>query len=75
MHRLYEITGQIPSAKYGITKLKWLLDEVDGIRTGIAHWLSMEDYIIYKLTGCIATDYSIASRTMAFDINAIDWYD
>lgn len=75
MHRLYAITGQIPSAKYGITKLKWLLDEVDGIRAGIAHWLSMEDYIIYKLTGCIATDYSIASRTMAFDINAIDWSD
>ena len=33
----------------------------------------MEDYIIYMLTGSRMIDYSLATRTMAFDIRALDW--
>lgn len=32
-----------------------------------------EDYIVYMLSGSRQIDYSMASRTMAFDINALQW--
>lgn len=70
---LYAVTGQIPSGKYGITKLMWIKDHLPEVFSKTRHWLSVEDYIIYRLTGEYATDYSIASRTMAFDINRLDW--
>jgi len=70
---IYNHTGQIPSAKYGITKLMWIKDNLPEVFTGTRYWLSVEDYIIYRLTGEYATDYSVASRTMAFDINKLAW--
>jgi sugar (pentulose or hexulose) kinase len=38
-----------------------------------ARWLSAADYIAYRLTGKIATDYSLASRTYAFRIDTKTW--
>ena len=32
-----------------------------------------EDYIVYKLTGVRQIDYSLATRTMAFDIYSLEW--
>lgn len=71
--RIYSITGQVPSGKYGICKLLWIKDNLPGIFDRTAHWLSVEDWIIYRLTGVFATDYSIAARTMAFDIRRMTW--
>lgn len=70
---IYSITGQVPSPKYGIGKLLWIKEHYPEIFERTAHWLSIEDFIIYKLTGEIATDYSIAARTMAFDVNKLEW--
>ena len=33
----------------------------------------MEDYVVYHLTGKRQIDYSLATRTMAFDIKKLDW--
>lgn len=71
--QIYDITGQMPSGKYGIAKLMWLKQHAPSAYRRMRRWLSMEDYIIYRLTGCIATDYSVAARTMAFDIHAFRW--
>ena len=71
--RIYQITGQTASAKYGITKAMWLRDRRPDIDSRTCHWLSMEDYILWRLTGQMATDYSAASRTMAFDIHRLAW--
>ncbi len=38
-----------------------------------AAWLSTEDWLILKLTGAPATDYSVASRTMLFDRHRREW--
>ncbi len=40
---------------------------------GIHHWLSIEDFVLWKLSGSFATDYSIASRTMLFDQRTLTW--
>lgn len=71
--RIYEITGQIPSVKYGMNKLLWLKEKRPELYQNAKHWLSVEDWVIYCLTGEYATDYSIAARTMAFDANTADW--
>lgn len=71
--RIYEITGQTASAKYGLTKLMWLRDVHPALFEKARAWLSMEDYILFRLTGRRVSDYSIASRTMAFDIRSLSW--
>ena len=37
------------------------------------HILLMEDFVVFRLTGTAQIDYSLATRTMAFDINALTW--
>jgi xylulokinase len=39
----------------------------------MCHWLSIEDFVLWKLSGSFATDYSIASRTMLFDQRKLTW--
>lgn len=70
---IFQITGQISSSKFGITKLMWMKDNFPALYSQARHWLSVNDYLLYRLTGRLVTDYSIASRTMAFDIRALDW--
>jgi xylulokinase len=73
--KIYNITGQFLSSKFGITKMLWIKENHPVLFEKCRKWLSMEDYIIYRLTGEFATDYSIAARTLIFDINRLDWSD
>lgn len=70
---LYEITGQILSPKFGFCKLLWIKDHLPDAFNKAYKCLSMQDYILFKLTGEFATDYSLASRMMCFDIRKLDW--
>lgn len=65
--RIFAKTGLRDSFKYGIYKFLWLLDHHKMDREH-AVWLSMCDYILYKLTGRFATDASFAARTYVYDI-------
>jgi xylulokinase len=71
--RVYDITGHVLHATFGINKLLWLRDNEPAIFARIGHWLSIEDFVLWKLSGEFATDYSIASRTMVFDQRALTW--
>ncbi len=74
-------TGLVIDAYFSATKLKWILDNVDGARekaeAGDLLFGTVETWLIWKLTcGRIhMTDYSNASRTMLFNINTLDWDD
>jgi xylulokinase len=70
---VYEITGQPLHPSFGINKLMWLRDNEPEAYRRAAHWLSVSDWITYRLSGVVATDYSIASRTMAFAIETHAW--
>lgn len=72
-YKLFEITGQPLHPIYGINKIMWLKENESTVYKKIKKWLNLEDYIIFKLTGNFATDYSIASRTMGFDIRSCRW--
>src|SRR5438105_8181256 len=71
--RIFTITGHIPRPTYGVNKLLWLRNHVPQVFERIHHWLSMEDFVLWKLSGSFATDYSIASRTILFDQSTLTW--
>ncbi len=74
-------TGLVIDAYFSATKLKWLLDHVEGAREraekGELLFGTVETWLIWMLTGgkVHVTDYSNASRTMLFNINTLGWDD
>ena len=76
-----EKTGLVIDAYFSGTKIKWILDNVEGARekaeAGDLLFGTVETWLIWKLTkGRVhVTDYSNASRTMLFNINTLEWDD
>ena len=74
-------TGLLIDPYFSGTKLRWILENVEGAREraerGELLFGTIETWLIWKLTGGKAhvTDYSNASRTMMFNINTLDWDD
>lgn len=68
-----KITGLRPHEMYSISKLMWLKKNRQDIYEKTAYIFLMEDYVVYRLTGVRQIDYSLASRTMAFDIQKMEW--
>ena len=74
-------TGLVIDAYFSGTKLRWILENVEGAREkaekGELLFGTVETWLIWKLTGGKAhvTDYSNASRTMLFNINTLQWDD
>jgi glycerol kinase len=72
-------TGLVVDAYFSGTKLAWLLDNVPDARrraeAGELAFGTIDCYLIWKLTGgrVHATDVSNASRTLMFNIHALDW--
>ena len=70
---LFKITGQKVSYSFGLFKYLWIKENYPDQIRDIACWLSVPDYILYRLTGNKATEYTQASRTMLFDQKTRDW--
>lgn len=70
---LASITGTKPHEMYSISKMMWMKRNKPEIYEKAAHIFLMEDYVIYNLTGITQIDYSLATRTMAFDITSLEW--
>ena len=74
-----EKTGLPVDAYFSASKLRWILDNVEGARAkaeaGKLLFGTIETWLIWKLTGgrVHVTDYSNASRTMMFNINELKW--
>lgn len=74
-----ENTGLVLDAYFSATKLKWILDHVEGAREkaerGDLLFGTVDTWLIWKLTGgkVFATDYTNASRTMLYNIRDLCW--
>ena len=74
-----ERTGLLIDSYFSASKLKWILDNVDGARTraerGELLFGTIDCWLLYRLTGgsVHATDPSNASRTMLFNIHKMEW--
>ena len=77
----YNKTGLVFDPYFSGTKLRWILNNVEGLRAraeaGELCFGTVDSWLIFKLTkGRVhATDYSNASRTLLFNINTVDWDD
>lgn len=74
-------TGLVMDAYFSGTKIKYLLDSIDGLRakadSGQILFGTVDSYLIWRLTGgrVHVTDYSNASRTLIFNIHTLQWDD
>ncbi len=74
-----ENTGLVIDAYFSGTKIKWILDNVEGARTkaekGDLLFGTVDTWLIWKLTNgkVHATDYTNASRTMIYNIKNLEW--
>ena len=72
-------TGLVPDAYFSGSKIRWLLDNVEGARDramrGELYFGTIDTWLIYKLSGgrVHVTDYTNASRTMLFNIHELKW--
>lgn len=72
-------TGLVLDAYFSGTKIKWILDNVPGVRekaeAGRVLFGTVDSWLIWNLTGgkVHVTDYSNASRTMLFNIHELKW--
>ena len=78
---IHDATGLLPDAYFSGTKIRWILDNVPGVRekakNGDVLFGTVDTWLIWKLTeGHVhATDLTNASRTMIFNIHTLDWDD
>ena len=76
-----QTTGLVPDAYFSGTKIKWILDHVEGAREkasrGDILFGTVDTWLTWKLTGGAVhvTDATNASRTMIYDIHKRDWDD
>lgn len=73
--RIAEMTGLRPHEMYSISKMMWLKKNRPEIYEKAAYIFLMEDFVVYHLTGKRQIDYSLATRTMAFDIQKLAWHE
>lgn len=72
-------TGLLIDAYFSATKIKWMFDNIPGLRErakqGKILFGTVDTWLIWKMTGGKAhvTDYTNASRTMLFNINTLEW--
>ncbi|MBA3797541.1 MAG: glycerol kinase, partial [Geodermatophilaceae bacterium] len=77
-------TGLPPATYFAGGKIKWILDNVDGVRAaatnGDALFGTTDSWLVWNLTGGVdggvhVTDVTNASRTMLMDLQTLDWDD
>jgi glycerol kinase len=71
------ITGLPLATYFAGPKLRWLLDNVDGLRDrarrGEVLFGTVDSWLIWNLTGRHVTDVTNASRTLLMDLRTLDW--
>ena len=79
--RIKQKTGLLLDPYFSATKLRWILENVEGARAraeaGELCFGTVDTWLMYQLSGgrIFATDYSNASRTLLFNIHTLDWDD
>jgi glycerol kinase len=77
--RVRDATGLVLDPYFSATKLRWLLDNVDGLRTlaesGVLCFGTIDSWLVFRLTGGARhiTDASNASRTLLYDLKGHGW--
>ena len=73
VERTQRIAGVSPRPVFGAAKMLWTKEHLPDAWAAGECWLNMADWAAYRLSGHMATDYSLASRTMLFDVAKRSW--
>ncbi|MBR2263049.1 MAG: carbohydrate kinase [Firmicutes bacterium] len=68
-----EVTGLAPHEMYSIAKMMWIKKHQPQVYAAAKRIHLIEDFVVWHLTGKAQIDYSLATRTMAFDIHSLTW--
>jgi len=68
-------TGMVIGPTFPACKILWLKKHQPGQLENCAYFLQPRDYVFFRLTGELLTDYSMASRTMMLDQKTCTWWD
>lgn len=71
--RVYRVSGHRASPAYTAPKILWVRDHQPEVYRRAVCFLQPKDYLIYRLTGRMVTDYSDASGTLVFDLVKRAW--
>jgi xylulokinase len=71
--RLFAISGLAPEPIFGLCKLLWHQRHRTDAFSATTKWLNTADYLAWRLSGEMATDYSLACRTFALDLANLAW--
>ena len=71
--RIARISGLAPHEMYSICKIMWLKKHRPEVYQAAKHIFLIGDYVGWHLTGNAQIDYSLATRSMAFDIGKLCW--
>lgn len=72
-YEIFKITGMPLHPMYSINKIMWFIKNKPAVHKKVWKYMCAQDYINFKLCSEAAIDYSLASRTMAFDIMSKKW--
>ncbi|MGI6456442.1 MAG: FGGY-family carbohydrate kinase [bacterium] len=72
---IFQVTGQPLASLFTALKLQWLHEHQPEVLKKASAILGFEDLVMYKMGIEPTTDYSLASRTMLFDLRRQDWDD
>ena len=68
-----QVTGLAPHEMYSISKMMWIKEHQPEVYAAAKRILLIEDFVVWHLTRKAQIDYSLATRTMAFDIHNLTW--
>ncbi|MGK6351535.1 gluconokinase [Parapedobacter sp. DT-150] len=71
---IYLKTGTPIHPMSPLCKLAWMRQQLPAVFNRAAKFISIKEYVFFKLFGCYVVDESIASATGLFDIHTLDWY-
>ncbi len=66
--RIMNITCDKPDAMYSLPKVIWSMENIPAVRNNVWKFLLIGDYIAYKLSGETKINYSLACRSLTFDV-------
>ena len=73
LENIMKLTGLHAHSMFTINKLTWIKENMPDVYKNTWKFMLFEDFILYKLCGTPAIDYSLASRTMAFNVTSMTW--
>ena len=69
----YRINGNTPGNQYSLTKLMWIRDQQPELYRQADLFLHWSGFVAFMLGGEAQVDYSLANRSLLFDIQRCDW--